>query len=188
MDKEYEALRQEILQWQSRRFTVVGGSIVIVTAILGWVTMAPEKWSWAIASVLPLTFLVSVCYLTWLFIRFNIRIGTYLQVFHESAWERRKRAFLRDIKKFRRGIKTFRLSWGLALLYGGLGVVSIVIPHTVCLKPSTKPEIILFTAVAFLFVFMLVVLAFFPHPTQLYISQWQKMKDQEAGGQARRIS
>lgn len=174
MDKEYEALRQEILQWQSRRFTIVGGSIIIVTTILGWIITTPAKWSWEIASILPLAFLISACYLTWLFSRFNVMIGAYLEVFHESDWDRR-------VRVFKSGIKAIRLNSALALLYSGLGVISVVISYTVCSKPSTKFGIGLFVAVFLLFVFMLTNLTFLSYPRKRYVSRWQKIKTQEQG-------
>jgi len=42
-EKEYDTLRQEIMHWQSRRFSVVTGSLVVVIAILGWAINAPDK-------------------------------------------------------------------------------------------------------------------------------------------------
>lgn len=81
MSEEYQALRQEILEWQTRRFTIVSGAIVVVTAVLGWITQNPDEWPWAIASTVLLAPLACACYLTWLFGSVNTRLGTYLGSF-----------------------------------------------------------------------------------------------------------
>jgi len=42
IEKEYESLRKEILEWQNRRFTVASASLVAVTGILGWTLNHPD--------------------------------------------------------------------------------------------------------------------------------------------------
>ena len=159
IEKEYETLRHSVLQWQSRRFELVGATIVVTTAILGWIVSSPNSWSWAIACTLPLSFLSSASFLTLMFNRYIVMISTYLEVFHVSAWNVRARAF-RNI----RTNKVLNLTTGLAFIYLGLGVISIVISIVVCTKPVKRIEVILFSAVCLLFIIMLVVLAYFSYP------------------------
>jgi|KBSSwiStaDraftv2_1062776.scaffolds.fasta_scaffold2020414_1 hypothetical protein len=68
-EKEYDTLRQEIMHWQSRRFSVVTGSLVVVIAILGWAINAPDKWSWTIVSSILFAILSIAGYMTWLILR-----------------------------------------------------------------------------------------------------------------------
>ncbi len=102
-EKEYDTLRQEIMHWQSRGFSVVTGSLVVVIAILGWAINSPDKWSWTIVSSILLAILSIAGFMTWLIGLLKSRISTYLEVFHEAdsaelGWERRhrepKRSFL----------------------------------------------------------------------------------------------
>jgi hypothetical protein len=173
MEKEYESLRQETLQWQSRRFDIMAGSIIGVTAILGWVVSSPNSWSWAVASILPLSFLSSACFLTCLFNRAIALIGTYLEVFHNSGWNTR-------VRKFRfKSSKILTLTSGFILIYLGLGIISIILSYIVCSKTATRVEVILFSVVCFLFFLMLIILRKLSYPRHYYISVWQEIKDQE---------
>ena len=95
MELEYQALRQEIMQWQDRRFIVIGTTIAFVSALVGAIATKPGSCSWALATSLLLAFLSAAVCLIRQFARFNSTIGAYLEVFHGSPWERR-------IKEFRR--------------------------------------------------------------------------------------
>jgi hypothetical protein len=175
-EKEYDTLRQEIMQWQSRRFSLVTGSLIIVVAILGWAVNAPDKWSWTVVSSILFAMLSIAGYMTWLVGLLNSRIGTYLEVFHENdsaeiGWERRQRG--------RKG--NFISSKGAyATMFFGVGIISLAVSLTVCKATPTKPSIILFSLFTTSFLSTVMVLAFGKRPWDKYIKQWQQIKSQEA--------
>jgi hypothetical protein len=174
-EKEYDTLRQEILQWQSRRFTLVTGSLLVVVAILGWAVNAPEKWSWTVVSSILFAMLSIAGYMTWLVGLLCSRIGTYLEVFHENdsaeiGWERRHRG--------RKG--NFVSSKGAyATMYFGVGIISLAVSLTICKAPPTKRSIILFSLFTASFLSTVIILAFGKRPSNRYIMQWQEIKAQE---------
>ncbi|MBI2842099.1 MAG: hypothetical protein HYX78_01730 [Armatimonadetes bacterium] len=174
MEIEYQALRQEILEWQKSRFTVAGGTVAVVTAFLGWVVTAPDKWSWEVAALLPLAFLTSACYMTWLFARFNAMIGTYLEVFHNSLWEKKSREF-RDDCIF------LRLNGLIAGMYLSLGIICLVLPHAVCRRPTSAAGIILLVLVLSAFATGLAGLAFRSYPRSQFEKKWQAIRDARKG-------
>jgi len=174
MEKEYESLRLETLQWQSRRFDIIAGSIIGVTAMLGWIVSSPNSWSWAVASILPLSFLCSTCFLTCLFNRSITLIGTYLEVFHEDGWSARVRRMRLESR-----FQILTLTSGFIQIYFGLGIISIVLSYVICLKKSTKAELLLFCIISILFLLMLVVLYTYSYPRKQYILLWKQFKDEE---------
>lgn len=84
LNNEYDSLRQEILNWQDKRFTMVSGSIILVTAILGIIVKNNTSISGEILSSVLLAFLTCVCLLTWYFGTSNSRLGAYIEVFYEK--------------------------------------------------------------------------------------------------------
>lgn len=174
-EKEYDTLRQEIMNWQSRRFSVVTGSLVIVIAILGWAVTAPDKWSWTVVSSILFAMLSIAAYMTWLVGRLITRIGTYLEVFHETdcdiGWEKRQR----------KSKGNFVSSKGAyATMFFGVGIISFSVSLTVCRAQATTPSILLFSVFAASLLSMVIVLAFGKRPWDKYIQQWQEIKTQEA--------
>jgi multisubunit Na+/H+ antiporter MnhG subunit len=174
-EKEYDTLRQEIMHWQSRRFSVVTGSLVIVIAILGWAVNAPDKWSWTVVSSILFAMLTIAGYMTWLVGRLITRIGTYLEVFHENdsadiGWERRQRKSKRNFVSSKGAYAT---------MFFGVGIISLAVSLTVCKAQPTTPSIILFSLFAASCLSMVIVLAFGKRPWDKYIKQWQEIKAQE---------
>ncbi|HEX8173989.1 MAG TPA: hypothetical protein VF543_02600 [Pyrinomonadaceae bacterium] len=174
-EKEYDTLRQEIMHWQSRRFSVVTGSLIIVIAILGWAVNAPDKWSWAVVSSILFAMLSIAGYMTWLIGLLISRISTYLEVFHEDhseniGWERRHRIPKRN----------FISSKGAyATMFFGVGIISLAVSLTVCTAPATSRSITLFSLFVASFLSMIIGLAFGKRPWDKYIKQWKEIKDQE---------
>lgn len=138
---EYTALRQEIVEWQGRRFTAASAVIVVVTLVLGWLIQNPHKWSWANAATLLVGLLGAGCYLTWMFRMLTDKIGAYLVVFHDSAWERRTRAFRDESTRV-------DMNFGFALVYVVLALIAVVIPVTVSTRPATTAQEVVFAFVA----------------------------------------
>lgn len=146
-EKEYETLRQEIMHWQSRRFSVVTGSLLVVIAILGWAVTAPDKWSWTVVSSILFAMLSIAGYMTWLVGLLITRIGTYLEVFHENdsvdiGWEKRQR----------KSKGNFVSSKGAyATMFFGVGIISLSVSLTVCKAQPSTPSILLFPSLQFRF-------------------------------------
>jgi len=174
-EKEYETLRQEILHWQSRRFSLVTGSLVIVIAILGWAVTAPDKWSWTVVSAILFAMLSIAGYMTWLVGRLITRIGTYLEVFHENhsadiGWEKRQRKSKRNFVSSKGAYAT---------MFFGVGIISLAVSLTVCKGQPTMPSILLFALFAASFLSTVIILAFGKRPWNKYIQQWQEIRAEE---------
>ena len=130
MKFEYESLREEIKAWQERRFTVLAGSIVLVTGILGLKIVGESKpsESWPWASALLLVFLAAACALTWYARRANTKIAAYLIVFHESGsdplarWESQ----LDELKRSKSD--RWDLNRLMIPIYVGLALLSVFAP------------------------------------------------------------
>jgi hypothetical protein len=132
-DGEYASLRQEIIEWQGRRMATTSGTVVVVTALLGWIVQSPSRWVWADASAILLVAIASAAWLTYIFGMNAVRIGTYLQVFHEAAgqgWESRNQRAERPAWA--------NLNRGLAVVYAGLAAISVFAPYVVANQRSVS--------------------------------------------------
>ena len=127
--KEYDALRNELLQWQSRRITLVNISAIVITALLG-IEKSTTAQDWAVVSSVLLLFLACVCYLTSYCGASSRTIGTYLEHYHgKSKWEERLGQFKsRTLRKF------VNLNTGLALIYLVMGVLAYAVPSNLFRK------------------------------------------------------
>ena len=174
MKAEYESLRQEILLWQNRRFTVLTASITLVSAILGFdaVQKTEDLVDWPLITSLLWFFLGSTTALTWYAGRANSKIGAYLIVFHEKkdGWETR----LKELKKSR--FDWFNLNRMVFLIYLGLGILSLFIPWTIHHSQmiANWHKILLFLTGAW-FCFDLILLMW-GYPRQSYKEKWIDVK------------
>jgi hypothetical protein len=164
-----EELRQELMQWQGRRFTVLATVLVIVPTIIGWLVASPAAFSWEIGALFPLLILMCGCQLTWLFSVFTVLIGTYLESQGISEWERRSR-IIRELYRIP------SVNSSLSVLYLVLGAVSIAVPAIRCEKSPTLAGIVLFSIVALLFVAALVNMAFRSYPRSETLTKWQAVE------------
>lgn len=178
MEKEYETLRLEILQWQNRRFDIMAGSIIGTTAILGWIVSTPNNWSWAIAASIPLTFLSCACFLNCLFNRSVAVIGAYLEVFHPGKWNNRIRRFRAEQNKI------MIVNTGFMSIYIALGAISIIISGFVCLKTATIFEVSLLAFVSILFIIALLILYKYSTPKESFLERWEKIRSEEIQSQS----
>jgi hypothetical protein len=168
VSEEYQALRQEVLAWQERRFAVVAGAAVGVTAVLGWVTSNPVAWTWTTPSLLLLTVLSGASYLTWLFGRFNAMIGAYLEVAHGSAWDEHSR-------RFRARHRYLRLNVALGAVYVSLGLVSVLVPCMVCPRRPGIAGVVALVGAALVFTGAAGLLMFWSYPRESYRTDWERI-------------
>src|SRR4051794_14077788 len=85
-----------------------------------------EKMGWADASAILLVAIASAAWLTYIFGMNAVRIGTYIQVFHEPrarGWESRNLLAERPVWA--------NLNRGLAVVYAGLAAISVFAPYVV---------------------------------------------------------
>ena len=127
MSKEYECLRQEILQWQQRRFFLLSSSIVVVTAVFGLgkggQSLIPSDF---MASIL-IIFLSVACYITAYCGRSSARMGAFIQVYYEEdtreyCWETENSKFSDKYSD------KFNLNSNLSVIYVVLGFAALIAP------------------------------------------------------------
>ena len=140
MKTEYEILREEIIKWQDRRFELLKISITVVTGLLGF-KLVTEHFSsaasnnvvWPYISAVLLLFLAATNLLTWYCGLANVKIASYLRVFHEAnefttgqmQWESRLKRFDMSYLSY---LDKKNLNFWLAIVYFVLGIISVIIP------------------------------------------------------------
>ena len=177
-DKEYEALRREINEWQSRSFAVANGCLLVVVGILGWAVSAPDKWSWDLVSSLT-SIVLSIGYtMIWMIGLLNSKISTYIEVFHEGpstrlGWEGRQRKFKKNSMLRSKSI--------YALMFFCIQVLSLVLAYIICNDQPTPLRF--FLSMFLFFVLVLTLLMFSIFPQTLWadnIERWRKIRAHEA--------
>ena len=172
-ENEYKGLRDEILHWQSIRYTVLGANITVVTVILSWIMSRPADWNWDIASIILLVVLSAGSYMIMLIDRFEAKIGTYIGVFYENGtgWESR-------VIEFDKNIRLNSLRYALGLMYFGLGMMSTLIPMKLCAKSLSLVTFVLFILASIAFMAILTCMIFF-NAKKRYVKMWKELKKQE---------
>jgi hypothetical protein len=182
VNNEYESLRAEIKDWQDRRFTVLSGSVALVTVILGLKVVSesplPGVWPWVSAVLLAL--LSSACLLTWYAGRANAKIAAYLIVFHETAspgWEAR----LAKLKNTR--LDKLNLNRLMIVIYAGLGLLSVFLPAL--RHDQTRPNLLPLVVSVLMFIGSLILLGQ-KSPRDRYIHYWRNVKEHEGHGRRKK--
>ena len=177
MDAEYNALRAEMLAWQSRRFVILTTCATIVVGILGLdsTSTATDTIEGALISSLLLFVLGSAELLIWYAGIADAKLAAYLVVFHEaktSGWETR----LNTLSERRRNRLTLNMM--IVLIYAGLGLLAIVLPFAVrdATMPAGKYLAIMGLCGAW-FLFGLYLLTR-PIAREHYINLWRSLQDQ----------
>lgn len=178
MKTEFEALRAEMLAWQNRRFLILALSISLVTGILGLdgVSDLTSRLEWTLVVSLLFYLLGTAEALTWYAGLANAKAAAYLIVFHEAnpaGWESR----LKELTDS--GLNRISLNVMVALIYAGLGVLSLVIP--IGLREVEVADGLYIWALAFSgawFLFGLYLLLR-PLPKDYYEKLWGNIKAQE---------
>jgi len=173
MEKEYNTLREEIMHWENRQFTVIGINITLITIILGWIITKPSEWNWDVASTLLLLILTSGSYLLVLFNCFASKIGAYISVYHENGvgWESR-------VSEFDKKLNFHSVRYALGILYLGLGIMSFSIPYKICSKSLSLVTLFLFFLICVILIITLILMVFTPRKNK-YIKLWQELKIKE---------
>lgn len=178
-EKEYDALRDELLQWQSRRITLVNISAIVITALLG-LEKSTTSQDWEVVSSVLLIFLACVCYLTAYCGASSRTIGAYLECFHgESKWEERLSLFKKKSPR-----KYFNLNFDLALIYLVMGILAVVVPRILSGNHMHKDYRELFLIAAVLFILCLVWLFL----SSIVLSGWLKKRDREKWENVKNLS
>lgn len=169
---EVQALKAELMNWQTLRFTLFGVVVTAVAAFLGWIATAGGKLSFgeAMTPVLLLLFISTVT--TGHFARLILRVSTYFSVFHHSRWEARLAAL-------RLNTRPWSVNPLIAAGYACLGVACTLMAFKVC-EPPTTPDLAGFAWLLGLgFAVSLVDLATVSrhHPT--YRAHWAEVRAQE---------
>lgn len=179
-EKEYELLRDEISEWQNRRFTLVGVSITVVTALLGFSQIAGIKVTWDFISSLLLFFLSVACWLTAYCGIANVKIGTYLQAFHEGHessfhWESRNSRFSKVGRKYG------NLNQYLGAVYLILAILSLLAPPLM-FKPTQSSlfPVLLVALMIGAFIASLVWLYKSQGRREEFLKRWLEVKKQES--------
>jgi hypothetical protein len=173
-DSEYQALRAEILGWQGHRITIATWTVVVVTAVLGWIIQAPHRWAWPDGSAILMATLASAAILTRILGLNALRLGTYLEVFYEAdepGWESRNRVV-------RKGRAWENLNTGIAIIYTALGAVSIAVPILATDRTPSAGSYVVF-ALAVCAAGGAVVLLVMPGERGRQLERWEKVRDDE---------
>ncbi len=173
--EEYEALRQEILQWQRIRFTVAGLAVTISGAVLAYFAKASTGVPWQFPPLIILWVLTWAALMSYMFGRCNCSIGTYIGVFMEhraKGWENRK-------QKFRTVPRRLSMNTGLGLMYMVLGTVSIIESKYVATVSMGVHGTVLLTVTAAVFAGAVTLLMFKSYPREQFSRQWERIKADE---------
>ena len=128
-DSEFKTLRDEIREWQSRRFTIMGASGALAIAYVGWVVQPSVHLSIALASAPALLLGAGSAFLTAHCTRMGVRGSTYLQVFHSFQWQNR-------LERFKTGLNEPNVSQILALFHLAIVLCMVIVMASVC--PATS--------------------------------------------------
>ena len=176
MEAEYNALRNEMLAWQNRRFSTLATAITVTIGLLGLdgVLKGTPNISWPLVTALLWFFLGAVSLLTWYASRANSKLAAYISVFHEeqaNGWESR----LNKLKN--KGLDRLTLNIMILSIYLGLGIISLIIPLEVRNYESVNHyEIFILTLAGLWFVVSQVLLTVEP-PREYYKTLWQINND-----------
>ncbi|MCH8217294.1 MAG: hypothetical protein IH892_11045 [Planctomycetes bacterium] len=147
--EEYKALRQEIIHWQTRRLTLLAGSVVFVTAVLSFL---PDATSNVVVgrTIVVIMYLVAVVWLARYCALAEENIGAYIQVFIEdesgAMWETRFSQLKGGANPILNNLNIF-----VAFSYGGLGLLAVVWPLS---ETDAHPALLATLSVVFFFFFV----------------------------------
>ncbi len=156
--EEYGIIRDEMLQWQSRRFTLVSLSVSVVTAVLALDLLKDQQAgsSWVVLSTILLAFLAVMSILSWYCASANAKASAYLKCFHEDYAQGQPRSsFLWESRLSRLsslGGNPLHMNQLLVVLYLVLGFLVTFVPWQASGEPlaALKSESIIISWIVLL--------------------------------------
>lgn len=174
---EFETLRDEVRDWQSRRFSLLGISAVLITAFIGWVIQNSQGWAWATASLPVILISTGSCFLTSHCGKMGVRASTYLQVFHRFKWQDR-------LDLFRQKTKVLNVNHLLAFFYLAIVLSATTVLYLKCQSPSGVASVVVLCLSCILFACSQIDLLFHSAPNAKYVASWKNIMEEELAQQS----
>lgn len=180
MTSEYELLRNEIIAWQERRFTVLTGSITLVVVLVGFVLSdRSNRWSSQQAVTLVLSILGCSALLTWYAGWGNAIMGSFLEVFYEGEgggfyWQK-ARSLLNERRLF---FKYFNLNALFSLIYLVVAGAACAVVGLHCKRESRCWADVAAISSALFFIGAWLLCAFCSQPAARYRQEWILIRNQ----------
>ncbi len=175
MYDELTTLRQEIQNWQTRKFTTFAAVSSFAAGLNGFIVLSNVPLDGRIVSCVFYILFLPAMLLTWMLGRFNIKLGTYLAVIGNSRWERGQVYFLQ-----KKGYKAFGLNRIFAILYASMAAISITIAFVTGGLQQQSQVIgaivwIFFVLLTIAFIASTVLLYRFSYPVNEFIQAWKSV-------------
>jgi hypothetical protein len=177
-EKEYESLRQEILQWQSRRLTIASLGVAAFLPYLPWLARQADQSDRNLGAGLGLALLGVLSLLMWICGRSASAIGAYIEVFLEAktpGWESRIRRF---DEQFRLRIPRFNWVFGIAFLF--LSVITLVVARVHRAGGARWSAITVLVLTSLFFAVSWALMTFKSLPRRSEAERWREIQRQEA--------
>jgi uncharacterized membrane protein YdbT with pleckstrin-like domain len=169
--KTYEHLREELLQWQNRRYLVFSSTIVVITALIGWIVTSNNEWNFYVASILPLLIIIGSSLLTRNSSIYTVKIGTYFRVFLNNEWEVAQCLFNKRAKLMSNN-KLF------ALFYLSISILTNIIFYLETAFVNNWFYILIFVFVWLLTLVSLYYLYYKSYPRKDFMKLWKEVKEE----------
>jgi hypothetical protein len=169
---EFNALRDEILKWQEKRFEVLTAACLGLGAAVGGAVAQKQTWDWSLASSAVHVILALAAHMTCTCGYFTTMGGAYMEVFLNSQWEARNRAF-------RKKTSVPQLNRAIALIYFALAVTANIICYTLCARNPPSQLTILWAVTAIALVVSLIRLAFRSYPRDKLVNYWKEIQTEQ---------
>ena len=169
---EFQTLREELREWQGRRFTLLGVTSVFLTAYIGWVVNKPENWTWDVASIPIFLIVIGYSLLTRHFNRLVVRVATYLEVFHDFKWQTR-------LSNFRENIGPLHTNQLIALFYAGTLLTAVLTFNILCMDHNNRYILCVVMLLGAVTLVVLANMAFKSFAYIEYLNAWQIVKQAE---------
>ena len=127
---EYQALRTELINWQTLRFTLLGIAAAVDAALISWIATSGSKLSMGEAAVPLFLVLGLAALITGQVARLILRISTYSEMVYRSPWERR-------LELFRERVRPWRVNTWIAATYLFLAAASLALAASTCERKTT---------------------------------------------------
>jgi hypothetical protein len=169
---EFNALRNEILNWQEKRFEIIRAACLGLGAVVGGAVAQKQTWDWSLASSAVHVILALAAHMTCTCGYYTTMGGAYIEVFLNGNWEARNRAF-------RKKTSVPQLNRAIALIYFSLAVTANIICYTLCARNPPSQLTILWAITAIAMVVSLIRLAFRSYPRDKLVNYWKEIQTEQ---------